>query len=60
MILGLPTGMLVVFVLTLLGGSVGAIHYLTVHVLLGKSVARTIGDRYPPAHDQPCRRSGLL
>lgn len=35
-ILGMPESMFVVFVATILAGSLGAIHYIVVHVLLGK------------------------
>lgn len=35
-ILGMPESMFVVFVVTILAGSLGAIHYTIVHVLLGK------------------------
>ncbi|MFB6221435.1 MAG: hypothetical protein ABEH90_08350 [Halolamina sp.] len=35
-ILGMPTAMFLVFVATLLAGSLGAIHYVTVHVIMGK------------------------
>jgi hypothetical protein len=41
-ILGLPFGMFLVFVATLVAGSLGAIHYVIVHVLMGKPVAETI------------------
>lgn len=34
--LGMPTSMFMVFVATVLAGSLGAIHYLVVHVILGK------------------------
>ncbi len=39
MSLGLPTSMLLVFVATILAGSLGAIHYVIVHVLLGRPFA---------------------
>ncbi|WP_217493263.1 hypothetical protein [Haladaptatus sp. W1] len=35
-ILGLPVDMFVVFIATIIVGSIGAIHYLIVHVLGGK------------------------
>ncbi|WP_129113684.1 hypothetical protein [Halegenticoccus tardaugens] len=35
---GMPDSMFLVFVATLLAGSVGAIHYVVVHVLLGRPV----------------------
>lgn len=37
-ILGMPTGMFLVFVATLVAGSMGAAHYLIVHVIMGKPV----------------------
>ncbi|MFB6201066.1 MAG: hypothetical protein ABEI98_03555 [Halorhabdus sp.] len=41
-ILGMPTSMFLVFVATLLAGSIGAIHYVVVHVLMGRPVEETI------------------
>ncbi|WP_238392102.1 hypothetical protein [Halorussus amylolyticus] len=41
----MPDTMFIVFVATLLAGSLGAMHYLTVHVLLGKPVNDTTQDR---------------
>lgn len=41
-ILGLPLGMFLVFVATLAAGCLGAIHYVIVHVIMGKPVAETI------------------
>lgn len=35
-LLGMPTGMFIIFAVTLFAGSLGAIHYVVVHVLLGK------------------------
>ncbi|WP_227357510.1 hypothetical protein [Haladaptatus salinisoli] len=37
-ILGLPLDMFLVFALTLIAGSLGALHFVVVHVLLGKPV----------------------
>jgi hypothetical protein len=34
--LGMPTPMFLVFVATILAGSLGAIHYVIVHILLGR------------------------
>ncbi len=34
--LGMPTPMFLVFVATILAGSLGAIHYLIVHIFLGR------------------------
>jgi hypothetical protein len=42
MILGMPTAMFLIFAATLIGGSVGATHYVIVHVLMGKPVAGNI------------------
>lgn len=38
----MPTAMFLVFVATLLAGSLGAIHYLVVHVIMGKPVEESI------------------
>jgi hypothetical protein len=35
-ILGLPLSMFLVFVATVLAGSLGAIHYVIVHVIMGR------------------------
>lgn len=37
-VFGLPTETFLVFVATLLAGSIGMVHYLIVHVFLGKPV----------------------
>lgn len=37
MTLGLPTPMFLIFVATVLAGSLGALHYLVVHIVGGKS-----------------------
>lgn len=44
-VLGMPTDMFIVFVLTLLAGSIGAIHYTVVHIIMGKPVDETIRGR---------------
>jgi hypothetical protein len=44
-VLGMPTDMFVVFVITLLAGSIGAIHYTVVHIIMGKPVDETIRGR---------------
>lgn len=44
-VLGMPTDMFLVFVATLIAGSLGAIHFTVVHVVMGKPVAETIPDR---------------
>ena len=35
-VLGLPLSMFLVFVATVIAGSLGAIHYVIVHVIMGK------------------------
>jgi hypothetical protein len=42
---GLPPAMLLVFVATILAGSLAAIHYVVVHILMG----RPFGDEVEPA-----------
>ena len=42
MILGMPTAMFLIFVATILAGCAGAIHYITIHVIMGKPVNETI------------------
>lgn len=37
-VFGMPESMFLVFVASLLAGSLGAIHYVVVHVLLGRPV----------------------
>lgn len=37
-VFGMPESMFLVFIATLLAGSLGAIHYTLVHVILGKPV----------------------
>ena len=39
--LGLPTPMFVIFVVTVLAGSLGAVHYLVAHVIMGRPFAET-------------------
>ncbi|MDY6818052.1 MAG: hypothetical protein SVG88_05255 [Halobacteriales archaeon] len=41
-VLGMPTDMFLVFVATLIAGSIGAIHFTVVHVIMGKPVDETI------------------
>jgi len=41
-ILGMPTGMFLVFVATLIAGSLGALHYLIVHIIMGEPIAENI------------------
>lgn len=44
-VLGMPDTMFLVFVATLIAGSLGAIHYVIVHVALGKPVNDTTSTR---------------
>lgn len=44
-VFGMPTSMFLVFIATILAGSMGAIHYVVVHVILGKPVNERIIDR---------------
>lgn len=37
-VLGMPTDMFLIFLATLLAGSIGTIHYVTVHIIMGKPV----------------------
>lgn len=37
-VLGMPLEMFLIFVATILAGSLGAIHYVVVHILLGRPV----------------------
>lgn len=46
-VLGMPTGMFLVFVATIIAGSLGAIHYVTVHVFMGKPIEETIREEPP-------------
>ena len=65
-VLGLPLAMFLVFVATILAGSIGALHYLIVHRLMGRPFHRADGDgercagsaardRIPP---EPLHRGG--
>lgn len=42
--LGMPLDMFLVFVATILAGSLAAIHYVVVHVIMGKPVEENIRD----------------
>lgn len=44
-VLGMPESMFLVFVATLIAGSLGGIHYVVVHILLGKPVNDRTRDR---------------
>ncbi|WP_101295786.1 hypothetical protein [Halegenticoccus soli] len=46
-VLGMPTEMFLIFTATLLAGSLGAIHYVTVHVIMGKPVDEYIREEPP-------------
>lgn len=48
-VLGMPTEMFLVYVLTLIAGSLGAIHYVVVHMIMGKPVDENIR----PEADRP-------
>ena len=50
-ILGMPTAMFLVFVATLIAGSIGALHYLIVHIIMGKPVAENIREEQRPETD---------
>jgi hypothetical protein len=50
-ILGMPTAMFLVFVATLIAGSIGAIHYTVVHVVMGKPFKETIRENPPEVSD---------
>jgi hypothetical protein len=41
-VLGMPTDMFLVFVATLIAGSLGAIHFTVVHVIMGRPVEENI------------------
>lgn len=41
-ILGMPTEMFLVFVATLIAGSLGALHFLIVHIIMDKPVVENI------------------
>lgn len=48
-VLGMPMGMFLVFVATLIAGSLGAIHFVIVHVIMGKPVDENIREEPPAA-----------
>lgn len=50
-VFGMPDSMFLVFVATLLAGSLGAVHYVVVHVLLGKPVNDLTPDRAAEGSD---------
>lgn len=50
-ILGMPTAMFLVFLATLIAGSIGALHYLIVHIIMGKPVAENIREEPNPETD---------
>lgn len=47
-VLGMPIEMFLVFAATLIAGSLGAIHFLIVHVIMGKPIDEHIREE-PPA-----------
>lgn len=44
-VFGMPESMFLVFLATLLAGSLGALHYVIVHVMLGKPITEVTRDR---------------
>lgn len=44
-VLGMPDSMFLVFVATLIAGSLGAMHYVVIHVVLGRPVNDVTTDR---------------
>jgi hypothetical protein len=47
----MPTGMFLVFVATLIAGSLGAAHYVTVHIIMGQPVEENIREEPPSEVD---------
>lgn len=45
----MPTSMFLVFIATILAGSLGALHYVVVHIILGKP----FGDENDPKGPRP-------
>lgn len=55
-ILGMPMSMFLVFLATIIAGSLGAVHYLIVHIIL----KRPFGDEgRTPAHRDPGARTAI-
>jgi len=50
-VLGMPTEMFLVFVATLVAGSLGAGHFVIVHVIMGKPIDENIREEPPTAAD---------
>lgn len=50
-VLGMPIAMFLVFVATLVAGSLGAAHYLIVHVVMGRPVDEYIRDSAPEVEE---------
>ena len=46
-VLGMPTAMFLVFVATLVAGSLGTAHYVIVHVIMGQPVDESIREDAP-------------
>ncbi|WP_273740682.1 hypothetical protein [Natrinema soli] len=44
-VFGMPQSMFLVFLATLLAGSIGALHYVVVHVILGRPINETAKNR---------------
>ncbi|GAB3326368.1 MULTISPECIES: hypothetical protein [Haloplanus] len=51
-VLGMPTGMFLVFVATLVAGSLGTAHYVIVHVIMGQPVDEYIREEPPSEVDE--------
>lgn len=46
-VLGMPMEMFLVFLATLVAGSLGAAHFVIVHVIMGKPVTENIREEQP-------------
>lgn len=44
-VLGMPLEMFLIFVGTIVAGSLGAVHYVVVHVIMGKPMKGRVPDR---------------
>jgi hypothetical protein len=51
-VLGMPASMFLVFTATLLAGSLAAIHYVTVHVILGKPANKAAQSETGDLHNE--------
>lgn len=50
-VLGMPLEMFLVFVATLVAGSLGAAHFVIVHLVMGKPIEENIREEPPTATD---------